>query len=189
MHAHVRSTSSSPVRYNAFDPELQLRVAACLYRYFVDQHEYLYGPLDDESADAVYLDAAKLGTTLQVRPDMWPPDRAAFDAYWKRNLDALYIDPPVREHLRGVAELAFLPWPIRAVAGPVYRFATTGFLAPEFQSMMQLPWGPDRQRRFERLLVVLRVADRVIPRSVWRGGYQVMLWDMRLRVRLGRRIV
>ena len=33
-HALVRSTPSSPVSYNAFDPRLQLWVAACLYRYY-----------------------------------------------------------------------------------------------------------------------------------------------------------
>ena len=43
-HRQVRSTSSSPVSYNAFDPKLQLWVAACLYRYFVDQHEFLLRP-------------------------------------------------------------------------------------------------------------------------------------------------
>ena len=106
--------------YNAFDPKLQLWVAACLYRYYVDAHEFLYGPLDDDAADAVYHDARRLGTTLQVREDMWPADRAAFDDYWKRSLDDLRVDPPVREHLKGVAELAFLPWPMRAVAGPVH---------------------------------------------------------------------
>src|ERR1700756_2971731 len=31
-HARVRSTPESPVPYNAFDPALQLWVAACLYR-------------------------------------------------------------------------------------------------------------------------------------------------------------
>ncbi len=31
-HAQVRSTPDSPVQYNAFDPELQLWVAACLYK-------------------------------------------------------------------------------------------------------------------------------------------------------------
>jgi uncharacterized protein (DUF2236 family) len=77
VHALVRSNGSSPVSYNAFDPKLQLWVAACLYRYYVDMHESLYGPLDDESADAVYQDARKLGTTLQVREAMWPADRAA----------------------------------------------------------------------------------------------------------------
>ena len=65
-HRQVRSTSSSPVSYNAFDPKLQLWVASCLYRYFVDQHEFLHGPLDDDAADAVYRDGKRLGTTLQV---------------------------------------------------------------------------------------------------------------------------
>src|ERR1700757_3524179 len=35
-HRQVRSTSSSPVSYNALDLALQLWVAACLYRYFID---------------------------------------------------------------------------------------------------------------------------------------------------------
>src|SRR6201998_4211299 len=106
---HVRSTASSPLSYNAFDPKLQLWVASCLYRYFVDQHEFLHGPLDDDAADAVYRDAKRLGTTLQVPERMWPPDRGAFDDYWKRSLDELHIDAPVREHLRGVASVEFLP--------------------------------------------------------------------------------
>src|ERR1700757_5260175 len=99
VHAQVRSTERSPVSYNAFDPKLQLWVAACLYRYFVDQHEFLYGPLDDAAADAVYQDGKRLGTTLQVPEHMWPPDPVAFDEDWKRSLDELQIDPPGREHL------------------------------------------------------------------------------------------
>jgi len=188
-HAQVRSGTSSPVRYNAFDPRLQLWVAACLYRYYVDQHEFLYGPLDDEAADAVYQDARRLGTTLQVRDDMWPADRLAFDEYWKRSLDELNIDPPVREHLRGVAAMAFLPWPVRATAGRFNLFATTGFLPPEFRAMMALPWGGAAQRRFEWLLAALRLADRLIPHQTWLFGYQLYLWDMRARARRGKRIV
>ncbi len=180
---------SSPVSYNAFDPKLQLWVASCLYRYFVDQHEFLHGPLDDETADAVYQDAKRLGTTLQVQERMWPPDRVAFDEYWKRSLDDLQIDPPVREHLRGVASMAFLPLPLRALAGPFNLFATTGFLAPEFRSMMQLGWSERQQRQFGRLLSALRLADRLIPHRAWILGYQLYLWDMRLRARLGWRIV
>jgi uncharacterized protein (DUF2236 family) len=189
VHRQVRSTSSSPVSYNAFDPKLQLWVASCLYRYFVDQHEFLHGPLDDATADAVYRDAKCLGITLQVPERMWPPDRVAFDEYWKRTLDELHIDPPVREHLRGVASVAFLPWPLRALAGPFNLFATTGFLAPEFRAMMQLDWSQAQQRRFEWLLAALRLADRLIPHRTWVLGYQVYLWDMRSRARRGRRIV
>ncbi|CAN5750238.1 oxygenase MpaB family protein [soil metagenome] len=188
-HAQVRSTASSPVSYNAFDPKLQLWVAACLYRYYVDQHEFLYGPLDDAAADDVYRDAKRLGTTLQVRDDMWPADRAAFDAYWKRSLDELNIAAPVRKHLMGVAALVFLPWPLRAVVGPFNLFATTGFLPAEFRDLMQLPWDAGQQRKFDWLLTGLRLADRAIPRQAWVGGYQLYLWDMRARARRGRRIV
>lgn len=189
VHALVRSRASSPVSYNAFDPRLQLWVAACLYRYYIDMHELLYGPLDEASADAIYADARSLGTTLQVRDEMWPQDRAAFDTYWKQSLQDLRIDPPVREHLHGVAGMAFLPAPLRLLAGRFNLFATTGFLPVEFRTHMQMHWTADQQRRFEWLLTGLRVADRVIPREVWLLGYQIYLWDMRIRDRLGKRVV
>ncbi|MGV9803152.1 oxygenase MpaB family protein [Mycobacterium sp. NPDC003449] len=189
VHAMVRSTPSSAVSYNAFDPRLQLWVAACLYRYYVDMHEFLYGPLDGASADAVYADARTLGTTLQVRDDMWPADRAAFDAYWQQSMRDLRIDPPVREHLHGVAAMAFLPAPLRLLAGRFNLFATTGFLPEQFRGQMKLPWTPEQQRRFEWLLTGLRIADRVIPREVWRFGYQLYLWDMRARHNRGLRVV
>jgi uncharacterized protein (DUF2236 family) len=188
-HRQVRSTASSPVSYNAFDPALQLWVAACLYRYFVDQHEFLYGELDAASADAVYRDARKLGTTLQVRESMWPPDRVAFDDYWKRSLEDLRIDPPVREHLRGVAAMEFLPWPLRSIGGPFNLFATTGFLPPEFRTLMRLDWSESQQRRFVWLVAALRLADRLIPHQAWILGYRLYLWDMRFRARRGWRVV
>ena len=189
VHRQVRSKPASSVSYNAFHPKLQLWVAACLYRYFVDQHEFLHGPLDDATADAVYRDAKRLGTTLQVPEGMWPPDRVAFDEYWKRSLDELRIDPPVREHLRGVAAVAFLPRPLRSLVGPLNLFATTGFLAPEFRAMMRLDWSERQQRRFEWLLAALRLADRLIPHRLWIFGYQLYLWDMRSRARRNQRIV
>jgi uncharacterized protein (DUF2236 family) len=189
VHALVRSDASSSVPYDAFDPKLQLWVAACLYRYYVDMHESLYGPLDDDAADAVYRDASKLGTTLQVREAMWPADRVAFDEFWKRSLDRLNIDPPVREHLHGIAEMAFLPAPLRLLAGPFNLFATTGFLPVEFREHMLLSWTAAQQRRFEWLLTGLRMADRVIPRELWVFGYRLYLWDMRSRARRGRRVV
>jgi uncharacterized protein (DUF2236 family) len=189
VHKQVRSTPSSPVSYNAFDPGLQLWVAACLYRYFVDQHEYLHGPLDDATADAVYQDAKRLGTTLQVRDGMWPPDRVAFDDYWKRSLEDLRIDDAVREHLHGVAAMAFLPWPLPALAGPFNLFATTGFLGPEFRTLMRLEWSESQQRRFEWLLTTLRLADRLIPHRSWILIYRLYLLDMRFRARMGWRIV
>ncbi len=55
--------------------------------------------------------------------------------------------------------------------------------------MMQLEWSQAQQRRFEWLLSVLRLADRLIPHRAWIFVYQLYLWDMRFRARHGRRIV
>ena len=162
-------------------------MAACLYRHFVDQHEYLYGPLDSASADAVYRDGKRLGTTLQVPESMWPTDHIAFDEYWRKSLAELRIDPPVRRHLHGVASLVFLPWPLRVIGGPLNLFATTGFLPERFRELMDLPWTAGQQRRFEWLLTGLRVADRVIPQQLWIAGYQMYLRDMRSRARRAKR--
>ena len=85
--------------------------------------------------------------------------------------------------------MAFLPWPLRVIGGPLNLFATTGFLPAEFRTHMQLPWTSGQQRRFELLLTGLRLADRVIPRQLWPLGYQMYLRDMRSRSRKGRRVV
>ena len=71
-HAQVRSTPDSPVSYNAFDPALQLWVAACLYKGGVDVYRTFIGELSEEDADRHYREAMTFGTTLQVPPEMWP---------------------------------------------------------------------------------------------------------------------
>ena len=53
-HRLVRSGADSPVRYNAFDRDLQLWVAACLYYGAVDVVEKMRGPMTDAQADAFY---------------------------------------------------------------------------------------------------------------------------------------
>ncbi|WP_280506192.1 oxygenase MpaB family protein, partial [Nocardia farcinica] len=83
-HRTVRSDEHSPVKYNAFDPTLQLWVAACLYFGILDLHERLHGSMDEQTLDALYAYSVKLGTGLQMRPEMWPADRAAFQEYWDR---------------------------------------------------------------------------------------------------------
>src|ERR1700748_2727247 len=50
-HAQVYSTPESPVQYHAFDPDLQLWVAACLYKGGVDFYRMFIGEMDDRDAD------------------------------------------------------------------------------------------------------------------------------------------
>src|SRR6185369_17135317 len=86
-HAQVYSTDESPVKYNAFDKDLQMWVGACLYKGAVDVYRLFVGEMDEETAERHYRDGLPLGTTLQVPEDMWPEDRGAFDRYWLESLE------------------------------------------------------------------------------------------------------
>lgn len=192
-HAEVYSTPESPVQYNAFDVDLQLWVGACLYKGGVDIYRIFIGELDGEDADRHYREGMSLATTLQVPPEMWPPDRAAFDRYWQESLAKVHIDDAVRDYLypiaagrmRGVA----LPGPLQRMSDDFALLITTGFLPQRFRDEMRLPWDAARQRRFDRLMAVLRTANRLLPRFIRRFPFNVLLWDVDRRIRTGRPLV
>ncbi len=181
-HAQVRSAADSPVTYNAFDPRLQLWVAACLYRGGLDVHTRLHGPPDQATADAIYREFRRLGTTLQVPEHMWPADRAAFEKYWAAALAELRIDPPVRDYLDRLIMLEYLPRPFGTALGPVNRFLTTGFLPPPFRKQMQLPWTEHDQRQFDVLIQIIATVNRLLPAPLSRFPFNASLHDLRLQM-------
>ena len=180
-HALVRSDADSSVRYSAFDPGLQLWVAACLYRGALDVHSRLHGPVDEATADAIYRQYRRLGTTLQVPEQMWPADRAAFERYWDSALAEVRIDPPVRDYLDRLIGLAYLPRPVSTALGPVNRFLTTGFLPPPFREQMQLGWTERDQQVFTLLIGMVAAVNRLLPAPVTRFPFNACLHDLRLR--------
>jgi uncharacterized protein (DUF2236 family) len=185
VHAQVYSTDDSPVEYRAMDPELQLWVAACLYRGFEDFYTAFNGALSPEDIESVYADAAPVGTTLQVRPDMWPATRADFERYWTAALEHVHIDDVVREYLHSVTRLEFLPRPISFLLGRFNQFVTTGFLTERFRREMHYTWTPGDQRRFDRLTAVIGVVTRHLPRVLREFPFNLVLWDLRFRIRRG----
>ncbi|MFW3114665.1 hypothetical protein MHAE_12968 [Mycobacterium haemophilum DSM 44634] len=192
-HAQVYSTAESPVQYNAFDPDLQLWVGACLYKGAVDIYRIFIGELSDEDADRHYREGMTLATTLQVPSEMWPPDRAAFDRYWQESLAKVHIDDAVRDYLYPIAAARIkgiaLPRRVRRLSDNVALLITTGFLPQRFRDQMRLPWDAVKQRRFNRLMAVLRIANRLMPRFVRQFPFNVLLWDLDRRVRTGRPLV
>lgn len=191
-HAQVYSTDDSPVSYHAFDPNLQLWVAACLYKGAVDVYRLLVGDMDEETADEHYREGMTLGTTLQVPAEMWPPDRAAFDEYWRAALEKVQIDDTVRDFLYPIAMARVaVPMP-RRIRRPLEKVAlliTTGFLPQRFRDEMQLPWDARRQRWFDRLMTTIRVANRVAPKFVRKFPFNLMLVDLDWRIRTRRPLV
>jgi uncharacterized protein (DUF2236 family) len=192
-HAQVYSTETSPVEYNAFDGELQLWVAACLYKGAVDSYRTFVGEMDDETADRHYAEGSSLGTTLQVPPERWPADRVAFDAYWQEQLAGVHIDDTVREYLYPIAASRIrglrLPGPLQKWHEGIALLITTGFLPQRFRDEMRLPWDAHRQRRFDLVMSALRTATHLSPRFVRQFPFNVLLKDLDWRIRTGRPLV
>jgi uncharacterized protein (DUF2236 family) len=188
-HAQVYSTPDSPVQYNAFDVDLQLWVGACLYKGAVDIYRIFVGELDGDDADRHYREGMVLATTLQVPPEMWPSDRAAFDRYWQESLAKVHIDDAVRDYLYPIAAGRMpgvaLPAPLQRLLDGIALLITAGFLPQRFRDEMRLPWDAVKQRRFNRLMAVLRTVNRMMPRFVRRFPFNVLLRDVDRRIRRG----
>lgn len=191
QHAQVfnDADSKSPVAYKAMDPNLQLWVAACLYYGTIDFLERMHGPLDDATADDLYRYCARFGTTLQVREDMWPPDREAFTRYWQESLANVSIDGPVRDYLCCLMRYGNGPKWMQGRMADFNTFVTTGFLPPEFRTAMGLDWDAQRQERFDRLLRRMGRVDRRLPLAIRNFPFNVLLRDMRRRQRRGTPLV
>ena len=197
VHASVRSRPGDPVAYNAFDPELQLWVAACLYKGLEDVHRVFGPPVDERFLDDVlYPHAKRLGTTLQVTDAMWPPDRTAFEAYWQDGLTRIEMDDVTRAYLRTVADLSFVVAPLgafgrllRPLLRPIGEHMTGGFLPPELREELGLPWDDRRQRRFDRVTGAAAAVVRRLPRPLRELPLNVYLWDSQRRLRTGRPVI
>lgn len=192
-HAEVYSTPDSPVPYNAFDPELQLWVAACIFKGGIDIYRTFVGEIPEDEADRIYRDGMSIGTTLQVPPEMWPPDRAAFDRYWEESLEQVHIDDSVREFLYPIAvsRIKGVPLPdwLRTPLESFNLLITTGFLPQRFRDEMRLPWDDAQQQRFDRLMAVIGAVNGVLPKVIRQFPFNLMLWDLDRRIKAGRALV
>ncbi|HVL01050.1 MAG TPA: oxygenase MpaB family protein [Dongiaceae bacterium] len=184
-HTQVRSAEGDKVQYNAFDPELQLWVAACLYWGFMDTYSKLYGEPDRARLEEFYRMAEPLGTTLQVRPGMWPADLDAFDRYWQAGLNKLQIDDKVRTFLTRLVDLKFLHPVLSRPFGPFHRFITTGFLPQTVRDQMRLDWSPSQQQNFDRFMKTVGGVNRLMPRLLRQFPFNLVMWDFRRRLRKG----
>jgi uncharacterized protein (DUF2236 family) len=189
QHRQVRSRPGDPVRYDAFDTDLQLWVAACLYKGVEDIDRVAGIRRSDEEAERLYQYCARLGTTLQVRPEQWPADRAAFRRWWDAKVREIAMDDLTRTYLQGIARADFLGRPWSTLLGPLSELQAVGFLPPEFRDELGLPWDDRRQRDFDRMMAAWAAVDRRLPGPIRRFPFNAYLWDTRRRIRDGRPIV
>ncbi|MFO7689306.1 MAG: oxygenase MpaB family protein [Cryobacterium sp.] len=167
-HAHVpvRSAGSQTApAYSAFNPALQLWVAATLYDSAVTMYELIYGHLSDALADEMYERYKGLGTALQVPRELWPATRADFAVYWQARLGELRSDRVTRTVAHQLLHPRGGPIWLR-LAMPLGRLITVGLLPASVRVLFELPWTQRSQRRYERLLRILRVLYPLLPRRL-----------------------
>jgi uncharacterized protein (DUF2236 family) len=188
VHRLVRSGDASPVRYNAFSVELQQWVGACLVLGPWDYYCKVFGRPDPWTAEQFYRHASRMATSLQVPESAWPPTFEEFWSYWEKGKQRIHIDERTRLYLEDILAARFLPFPL-VLGGPLIRWLNIGFLHPEFREAMRLVWTEDDERQLRRLLRVVRWVRKVTPGLLWRLPMHLNLWDLRIRHRLGVRIV
>jgi uncharacterized protein (DUF2236 family) len=188
-HKAVRSDADSPVAYNAFDRELQLWVAACIYKGYEDVFTLFYGEPSPETQRVFYQHGARFATTLQVTADMWPADRTAFEEYWNAGVKEIRTDRTTRSYLRGIAELGFLPKPLSTVFVPLNRLLTVGFLPQPFRDELDYRWTRRHQAAFNAIIRILATINRLLPRPLREFPFNAYMWDFRRRMRTGRPFV
>ena len=184
QHAPVRS----PGRYSAFDPALQLWVAATLARTGEMIRERVFGPMDPATRERVYRESWVFGTALQVTPDAWPPTRAEFEDYWQDSVALLAPDPAVQRYARVLLSSRAVPLPLRP-AQPLQSLVTRGNLDARTRDVLALPWSPRDQVRYDRFWRLVPPVYRRIPRGVRQLPAGMVLADVRRRLRSGRRVI
>ncbi|MFF1572756.1 oxygenase MpaB family protein [Leifsonia sp. NPDC058292] len=166
-HAPVRADADQAgPAYNAYDPELQLWVAATLYDTMMTLYERFFGALRPDDADRVYREFTVLGSALQVPSDRWPADRDAFRVYWNGMLTTLRSTDATRAVARQILHPRGVPLWLRALF-PQARLVTAGLLPPTVRDDFGLDWNDATQRRYDRWMRWAASVYHRVPRS-WR---------------------
>lgn len=184
MHGPVRSGG----RYSAFDPDLQLWVAATLARNGETLYERVFGPMDEATKERCYRDAWIFGTALQVTPQMWPQTRAEFETYWETSLERLEPDPDVRHYARLLLDRKSAPLALQPIL-PLQSLMTRGNLDARTRAILDLPWSRRDQRLYDAFWAFFIPAYKVVPRPLRQLPARLILRDVRRRLRNGRRVI
>lgn len=184
--AHVPIRSQD--RYTAFDPVLQLWVAATLAQMGMKLQELVFGPLDAADAEQIYRDCWIFGTALQVAQQDWPQTLAEFDVYWKESLEKLRADPAVQAYVHELLSVRATPWLLKP-AIPLQSLMARGLVPARTREVLALSWSTRDQRLFDLFWQVFPVVYRRVPRFIRTLPAHLYLRDFRRRMASGRRVI
>ncbi|RNL61354.1 DUF2236 domain-containing protein [Nocardioides marmoriginsengisoli] len=189
--ARMVNKAHGPIKgdgYTAFDPKLQLWVAATLTAGGEQMYEKTFGPMDEASRERAYREGWILGTALQVTEDMWPRTRAEFSTYWESMQAELSPDPHVQAYARQLLSARDAAW---YLAGSValQSLLTRGNLTAQVREVLDLPWRRRDQWAYDAFWAVFRTTYRLVPKRLRTLHSRLLVKDMRKRMRANRRVI
>lgn len=179
MHRRVVGTDDLGNRYDAMDPALQLWVWATLVDTAVLLYELVHGALTPDEKDRFYQESKLVAHGCGVPEGRCPATWGEFQAYVER---VVAEDLHVTDAARSVAWASLLP-PLpppldRLSAGPMNLF-TIGLLPPTVREQYGFEWDAGKERQLRRMLSVVRVTQRVVPRPVRELGARIAVQQQR----------
>ena len=159
------SEDGVPKRYHALDPDTYFWAHAT----FVEQVLYFADTfvkrLTDDEKERIYRESKTWYRRYGVSDRPMPADYAGFQRYWDRMMDQIVVAHPTARYGVGYVTKGFprpkgvspLAWRlVSPVFNPVAAFLTTGGMPPRARDLLELPWGPGRERAYQAFAAVWR---------------------------------
>lgn len=160
IHSYVKG-----VGYSANDPDLQLWVAATLYKNALHLYELTLGPMPVAMREEFCRECALFSTLLGCPEDMWPSSVAAFEEYWEGSVAGLAVSDQAKHICHELLYNKALPLYLRPLL-PLNRLITTGLLPEQLREGFGLVWDPRRERVFRFGVRAVQLVYPRIPRRV-----------------------
>jgi uncharacterized protein (DUF2236 family) len=161
----------------------------------VVSYEMIYGPLERHAAERVYLEFSSMATALHLPASRWPKDLTAFYVYWNDMLKQLEVSKEAKEvgiivlnPTSGLLKWKWLHlWVYMKINGPISRAITAELIPDEVKAEFGLKSTKRTRAVFRIWKGSMKLFWRPQPRWVKEGVKNYYMWDMRKRIKEGRR--
>jgi uncharacterized protein (DUF2236 family) len=154
-------------RYSAEDPELLRWVHVTLIQSVLLGYQQLVGPLPPAERDRYCAESAdvaiELGAPAEAIPRSW---NALHDAVERGYASGTIVVSDQARTLAAALVTPFGGWVGRRAVSPILSLLAAGQLPPMLRAQYCLPWDSTRERRFMRLIALLRALRRLTPRRI-----------------------
>ncbi|KAI1343633.1 hypothetical protein F5Y15DRAFT_171512 [Xylariaceae sp. FL0016] len=179
VHGTLDEGRNKGKAYSALDPDLQMWVAATLYATGIMIYERVHGEIKDQDLhENIYREYSILACALQVPPEMWPPSRQAFWAYWDRQIAQIEVTRHAKEVAKDLLYLPKAPRHLR-IFMPSVRLCTAEWLPERIREEYGVRRHPGWYKAHEAMVKLLY---RPLPLKVRSYPVRFYMKDMRKRL-------